>query len=92
MKINGSNYDVDQLVNTFHTSFYNRTTGGLLLQPSEQEILDKYNIDYNKYSTIRELVFEIEEVLNQSYGYEVDDLEKLSMDLAEKSYYLETNK
>lgn len=92
MKINGQEYDVDTLVKKEHFSFLQRTKNGLMLNENEQMILKRYGIDYEKYSKLSDIVFEIETIINESYGYEVDDLIDLSADLAERSYYSEVNK
>lgn len=92
MKINGQEYDVDTLVKKEHFSFLQRTKNGLMLNENEQMILKRYGIDYEKYSKLSDIVFEIETIINESYGYEVDDLIDLSTDLAERSYYQETKK
>ena len=64
----------------------------MLLSDNHINILNKYNIDYLKYSSINDLLYEIEELLNDSEYSDADDLEWLSMDLAERNYYQNTNK
>ena len=50
----------------------------------------RYEIDYNNYSSISSLIFDIESILNETY--ELDDLEEVSKRLAELNYYNNTNK
>lgn len=92
MKINGKEYNVDELVETIHVDFLKNTKNGLMLNDNEKAILKRYGINYENYSKLSDLVFEIEMIINESYGYEVDDLIDLSSDLAERSYYQEIKK
>lgn len=92
MKINGKEYSVDELVEKEHFSFLKRTKSGLMLNDNETAILQRYGIHYENYSKLSDLVFEIEAIINESYGEDVEDLMQLSEDLAEKSYYQETRK
>lgn len=63
---------------------------GIYLSDNDIDILKKYGIDYNKYRSIGELIFDIESILNEESN--LDDLEKLSSKLAELNYYNNTNK
>lgn len=63
----------------------------IYLSEEQKNILDKYHIDVNKYFNINELIFDIEEYLNNSYD-EFNDLEWVSQTLAEYNYYNNTNK
>lgn len=71
--------------------YLKKSKSGIMLNDNEKYILNKYHISYNNYTNLKDLVFEIERVIFDSYG-DVDDLEKLSMDLSERSYYNEVNK
>ena len=55
------------------------------------EVLEKYDIDINKFNNIEDLLFDIEEYLNDT-GLPADDLEWVSESLAEFNYYNNTNK
>lgn len=44
---------------------------------------------YEKYGSIHELLFDIEEILNDEYD---DELDSISKQLAEMAYYRETKK
>lgn len=65
---------------------------GMLLTENYIEILNKYDIDYKKYSNLNSLIYEIEECLNDSYGLDVGDLEWLATELSERNYYQNTRK
>ena len=62
----------------------------IYLSDSDIKILEKYEINYLNYSNMQELLFDLEEILNNNY---VDnDLEELSIKLDEYNYYFRTNK
>ncbi len=62
----------------------------IYLSDSDIKVLEKYEINYLNYSNMQELLFDLEEILNNNY---VDnDLEELSIKLAEYNYYFRTNK
>ena len=92
MKINNKEYNVDELVAKEHFSFLNRTKGGLLLNDYEKKILKRYDINYDQYTKLSDLVFDIETIINESYDYEIDDLIDVSSLLAERCYYEEVHK
>lgn len=72
------------------TSFLKRRNNGILLSDEEINILKKYGIKYEKCISTDELIFEIEEYLNDDS--DALDLENLSSRLSEYKYYYETNK
>ena len=57
----------------------------------EEDLVDKYNIDVTKYLNISELIYDIEECLNDSFD-ELEDLEWVSQTISEYNYYNNTNK
>lgn len=63
---------------------------GIYLSNNDISILKKYEIDYMNYSNMKELIFEIENILNNEYTEH--DLEELSIKLSEYNYYFDTNK
>ncbi len=64
---------------------------GIFLNQEEENILRKYEISYLNCQNTKELLFKIEDYLNDSFE-ELEDLEKLSLRLSEYSYYQETRK
>lgn len=63
----------------------------IYISEEQKEILDRYDIDVNKYLNISELIYDIEECLNNSIE-ELDDLEWVSQTISEYNYYNNTNK
>lgn len=85
-------YNIDDLVNNldFESNSLNDCGNGMFLTNFEIEILDKYSINYKKYSSLKEVLFEIEDILNDDGT--LDDLENISKSIAERDYYLNSNK
>jgi hypothetical protein len=71
-------------------NFYKEIKNKLYLKDNQISILEKYNIDYTSVSDMKELVFMIEEVLEECFYPE--DLEQVSLELSEFNYYNNTNK
>ena len=92
MKINDKEISVNELVKDINNdSSYIKTRGnGIYLSDNDIKVLKKYNINYNKYSSLDSLIFDIEEILNEESG--ITDLEEISLKLAEFNYYNNTNK
>lgn len=63
---------------------------GIYLSDNQIEVLKRYNIDYNKYTSLSSLIFDIEKILNEEA--DIEDLEEVSGKLAEINYYNYTNK
>ncbi len=92
MKINGKEIKIDDLVENIdiNNNIPKKRKNGIVLRDSDIEILKRYDIDYEKHSSLSSLIFEIEEIL--MYETDVEDLEKLSEELSEINYYNYTNK
>lgn len=91
MKETIENINIDKILNlNLDKDLLKKRKNGLILRDSWIEILKKYNIDYEKHSSLSSLIFEIEEILN--YETDLEDLEKLSEELQEINYYNYTNK
>lgn len=91
MKINGKEISVEDLVIEMkNIDELKKRENGLILRDSHIEVLNRYNIDYRNHSSLKSLIFEIEEVLEEED--EAEDLEKVSEELSEINYYNYTNK
>lgn len=90
--VNNMEYDIDKLVSNidFNSGKFNDIGNGVMLTTKEIEILDRYDIDYKKCRSLKEIIFEIEEVIPDLDDSE--ELEYVSSMIAERDYYKNTNK
>ena len=71
-------------------SFMNIDNGnGILLSKYEIELLLKYDIDYRNYSDIESLLKEIDDILENDY---IEELEDIVIKLEEQHYYNDIKK
>ena len=89
MNIDGVNLDINELIG--NNKKFLKKYNNIYISEEQFDILKKYDIDVEKYNTINELVYDIEECLNDSYE-ELEDLEWVSQTLSEYNYYNNTNK
>lgn len=92
MKINDKEIDVNEITKDIYNdkSMIKMRGNGIYLSDNQIEVLKRYSIDYNKYSSLSNLIFDIEEILNEET--DIEDLEEISQRLAELNYYNNTNK
>ena len=85
-------YNIDELVNglDFESNMLNNING-LLLTSREIEILDRYKINYKNCKSLKEVIFEIEDILNDMEIID-EDLDYISSTISERDYYQNTNK
>lgn len=89
MLVNGKYIEDTEIMKT-EKSFLKRYNN-IYISEEQKEILDRYDIDVNKYSSITQLIYDIEECLNNSIE-QLDDLEWVSETISEYNYYNNTNK
>ncbi len=82
------NLNDDEIMGT-EKSFLKRRENGLMLSDNDIAILERNDINYLKYNSLSELLFQIEEVLEEN---DDSELEGLSIKLGEYNYYNYTNK
>ena len=84
-------YDISELVGKidFSSNQLNQV-GNLLLTNVEMEILDLYEINYRNCKDLKQLLAKIERVIDEEE--DCDDLDLISMSIAERDYYQNTNK
>ena len=84
-------YDIDSIINEmdFKSNSIN-DINGLLLTNREIEILDRYNINYKKCISLKEVIYLIEEIINEEE--DSTELELISQSISERDYYQNTNK
>jgi hypothetical protein len=79
---------IDEIVKKTHEDMkLNRINDNLYLTNKEIEVLERYEINYN--TSIEELMFNLEEILNEN---DYEDLEEVSNSISEFNYYHNTNK
>ena len=70
--------------------FIHEVKKNIYLSDNDLKVLKKYDISYNDFSNMKELMFYLEELLGNE---DVDnDLEDLLIKLSEYNYYFYTNK
>ena len=89
MIVDGKYLDDSEILKT-EKSFLKKYNN-IYISEEQKNILDRYDIDVNKYLTISQLIYDIEECLNNSLE-ELDDLEWVSQTISEYNYYNNTNK
>lgn len=62
-----------------------------VLTIEEIAVLEKYNINYKSVKYIEEVLYLIDNFLNNSYG-DLTDLEEVSISIGDRNYYMNSNK
>ena len=62
---------------------------GMLLSDYHVEVLQRNGINYLEYGSIKEILFDINEILEEEDN---EELENVAKDLDEKNYYKNVNK
>lgn len=85
-------FDIDSLVGQmdFESNKFNNING-LMLTNREVEVLDRYNINYKNCTTLKEIIFQIEDLI-QDMDIVEEDLDYISGTISERDYYQNTNK
>ena len=91
MKIKDKEISIDDAINfaNYDELLIKHRSNGILLSDYQVNVLNKNGFDYKKYANMRELLFEIEEYLNDEYD---DELDLVSNQIAELIYYCDTKK
>lgn len=87
MNINGKSIDISDLTNE---KYMHKKVNNLFLSDYQISVLNYYKIDYLKCSSMKELIYLIEEVLDNDE--DAEDLEMVSKEISEMDYYNNTNK
>ena len=71
-----------------------KTKNDLLISQNDINTLKKYEIDVDQYTTINELIYRIEDIINNEdlSSDEMDELDYIGQTLQERNYYMNTNK
>ena len=87
-------YDIEKLVGDldFFSGKLVNCANGIVLTNKEIEVLDRYNIDYKSCVNLKEILMKIEELFYDEDVESFDDLDAISLSIAERDYYQNTNK
>lgn len=87
-------YNIEELLNDldFEKNKLHQTKNRLALTGYEIEVLKKYQIPYDRYHNEKEVLQEIEVIIPELEPEEQDELDQVSMSIAERDYYKNTNK
>ncbi len=82
-------YPVNQIIDEMNFSDYQYQTlkSGVMLTNWEISVLEQYHVPYQKCLSLKEILYEIEEVLSQE---DLEELEKVSSSISERDYYQNT--
>ena len=91
MIINKKEVSIDDAIkiSNYEDLLLKRRENNILLSDYQVSVLKRNGIDYNKFISIRELMFEIENYLDEEFDEELD---LVSSQLSEYIYYNETKK
>lgn len=85
-------FDIDKIISEmdFTKNSINDCGNGIYLTNFEIDVLNKYHINYSNCASMKDIIFLVEEILNEDSS--LDDLENISKSISERDYYLNTNK
>lgn len=89
MIIDGKYMNEDELIS--NEKKFLRKYNNIYISEEQKDILEKYNINVESYNSVEQLIYDIEEYLNNC-GFSLDDLEWVSQTISEYNYYNNTNK
>ena len=89
MNIEELNLNIDEIVKSERS--FMKKHNNIYISEEQIDILKKYDINIDNYVNLNELIYDIEDCLNDSYEV-LDDLEWVSQILSEYNYYNNTNK
>ncbi len=85
--------DYEDILKNLKFDFKKDNGKGISLNDYEIEVLSKYGFDYKKYSSLNELIFDVDNYINEEGCFTtIDDLEEVLDKICESHYYNETNK
>ena len=85
--------EIDDYVNKIIKENKLKKVNNIYLSTRQINTLNRHNIDYKNVLDIKELIFNVENYINENYMYEeLGDLEDLSRELSEFNYYYNTRK
>ncbi len=88
MNINGQEVNINDLYDKKY--MHKEIKKGIYLSEYQIEVLNRYGIDPMKYGSINDIMFLIDEILEDDA--DADDLDNISREISEFNYYANTNK
>ena len=83
--------NMDDYIKEISNNISLNNINNFLLSNYEIEVLNRYNIDYNSCSSLKDVLFLIDEILNNSTD-DMVDLEEISISIGDRDYYQNTEK
>lgn len=89
MLVNKKEISVEEAIKlaNYQELLLNRRENGMLLSDYQISVLKRNGINYNNFTNVRELLFEIEKYLDDEFD---EDLDLVSSQLSEYIYYTDT--
>ncbi len=86
-------YNINELVGSidFNSNKFNDIGNGILLTNKEIEVLDRYNIPYKNCTSLKEIIYQVEEIIADMDIVD-EELDYISDTISERDYYQNTNK
>lgn len=86
--------DLERLVSEmdFDSGKFVTCKNGLMLTNMEIDVLKRFGVDYEKCSTLKEIIYLVEDIISEDDVDDLDDLEYVSATISERDYYQNTNK
>ena len=88
MNINGQEVDINDLYDNKY--MHKEIKNGIYLSEYQIEVLNRYGINPIKCSSINEIIFLIDEILEDDP--DAEELDNISREISEFNYYANTNK
>lgn len=87
-------YNIEELLGVidFEKNKLQETKQNLFLTNYEIAVLKKYHIDYDNCKTAKEILQRVESIISDLEDLEQEELDQVSMSIAERDYYQNTNK
>ena len=90
MIVNGKEYKIEDLIESMHINESNLVgSGNYVLTKKEVDILNFMGIDYKKYNNYKDLMFVIEDIIDNEdlEDEELDSLDYVLDQISERDYY-----
>ena len=87
-------FDLEKIVSeiNFESGKFVTCKNGLMLTTMEIDVLKRYGVEYEKCNSLKEIIYLVEDILNEDDSSDLDELEYISSTIAERDYYQNTNK